>query len=419
MSTLKKLLSVILLVFTVFSVFGTVSFAADYEGTPLSEIYRDHSSYTMVAARKGSLESSPENSLSSIEAAVNNGADIVEIDIKMTTDSVLILMEDDTVTRTCYGYTDKTAVESMSYDEIKSLNLLMGEGGVNAAETDETVPSLEEVFQNKQNCLYLLDADWGLRNEIYTLAEKYDMLDSIIFYIGDAKTDEIAEWKSTLDTEPMIMTYFKGNVIFAATSAVKNAAEVSECIQLATKNPYGVIFGETVQNKASENNIRTMTNAAEPELCGSSRQDTRIWWDDLISRGFSIIMTDYVSELREYIDKCEKYASELSFLYDNLVNDWTPPNFNTDKYFDYKLAYTDAAQAASTLINDKSRAESDLVTVKYELQKAYDDINLNYEELEKGTAGMTVTPLRIFLCIFAAAAVTVVEIYFYKKKKKN
>lgn len=419
MKNINRILSVIVIVLTLTAMLSTGAFAIDYEDTPLSEIYKDHTSHTMVASRKGDTNHYPENSLAAVEQAVTNGADIVEIDIKKTADGVLVLMDDDTVTRTCYGYGEKTAVTEMNYAEIKNLKLLSNKGGASATKTDHTVPTLEDVFKNRQNCLYLLDADWELKDEIYTLAEKYNMLDNVIFYICDVKTDEIAAWKSTLGTEPMIMTYFKGNVIFAATATVENAAEVSDCIHLATKNPYGMIFGEKVQETAYESSIRTMATPCYPELCGG-RQDTVTYWDELISRGFNVILTDYTEELRKYVDDTlNNKTLELDWITNRLVHDWELPDFNSDKFFDYKLAYTTAAEKAENLLTkDQSRSYSDCAEAIYELHKAYDDINANYEELSQGTAGMTVTPARILLCALLIAVVTAVEIFFHKKKKK-
>lgn len=414
----RRIITVFLAVFMLINL-STVAFATDYEDTSLSEIYRDHTSYTMVASRKGYWKYAPENSIKAVKAAENAGADIIEIDVRSTADGVLILMEDETVTRTCSGYGENTVVAEMTYDEIKKLTLLDGQGGHGANETEEKVPALEEIFENQLNCLYLLDADWSLRNNIYQLAEEYGMLDSVIFYIDDAKTQEIAEWKASLPFEPMIMTYFKGNVIFAATSKVKSASEVSDCIQLATKNPYGVVFGETVQNKAYESGIRTMASPCMPELCGKTMQDTEVWWDYLISCGFNVIMTDYVTELREYVDLCHNKALELDWVRNSLITGWELPDFKSDNYHDYKLAYTNAAEKVETLLNkDLSRAYSDITQAVYELQKAYDDINENYDKLKDGTAGMTVTPVRILLCVAAVAVVVTAEIYVYKKKKK-
>ena len=169
MKSFKRIITVLLAVFMI-SCIGLTAFADN--DPSLSEIYRDHTGRTMIASRKGDFSNSPENSLSAIQSAVNSGADIVEIDIKVTADGVLILMEDGTVTRTCYGYGENTAVSEMTYNEVKALKLLAGQGGHGAKETAEKVPSLEEVFSNKLNCLYMLDADWTLRDDIYALAEK-------------------------------------------------------------------------------------------------------------------------------------------------------------------------------------------------------------------------------------------------------
>ena len=45
----------------------------------------------------------PENSIPAIESVIRMGVDIVEIDLKMTKDSVLVLSHDKTIDRTLNG----------------------------------------------------------------------------------------------------------------------------------------------------------------------------------------------------------------------------------------------------------------------------------------------------------------------------
>lgn len=432
MKNLRNLITAILAVITVCSLSVTVAFAED-EKTSFTEIYKNHTSYTMVASRKGYFRYAPENSLKAIHSAEDAGADIIEIDVRSTADGVLILMEDETVERTCHGYGENTVVSEMTYDEIKKLTLLEGQGGHNVAVTAETVPTLEEVFRDRKNhylasselntgqkALLMIDADRTLRDKICNLVIENSMQNEVIFYIDDASPDEITTWKESLPFEPMVMTYFKGNVIFAATANVKNDAEVADAIHLATKNPYGVVFGETVQTTAYENGIRTMASPSVPEICGTQMQDTEVWWDKLVSMGFNIILTDNVPELRDYVDSSHSKALELDWACNEYIHEWELPDFNSDKFFDYKRAYTNAAEKAESLLtNDMSRSYSDIVTAVHELKKACDDINTNYNELADGTAGMTVTPVRILLCVAAVAVVVTAEIYVYKKKKKD
>ena len=54
----------------------------------------------MVVAHRGNWREAPENSVWAIRKAIEAGADMAEIDIALTKDSVLILMHDRTIDRT-------------------------------------------------------------------------------------------------------------------------------------------------------------------------------------------------------------------------------------------------------------------------------------------------------------------------------
>lgn len=430
MKNFRRIFAFAFILLTLLSISAFYASAED-KRPALYEIYKDHKSYTMVVSRKGYFANAPENSLAAIHSAEKAGADIIEIDIRNTADGVLILMEDETVERTCYGYGENTVVSEMTYEEISKLKLLGGEGGYGEKQTTLTVPTLEEVFKDRkmaylssssvtteQKALFMLDFDWSIRDKICNLVIENGMQNEVIFYIDDAKPDEIQNWKESLPFEPMIMTYFKGNVIFAATANVKEDAEIADGIHLATKNPYGVIFGKTVHNTAYKSELRTMATPCIPEICGNLMQDTEVWWDYLVSKGFNVIMTDNISGLKAYLKDCSEKEQVLEkYFYDN-IKGFSLPDFNSDKFLDYKRAYNNALNNTLSILDDNSSARSDIVTAQYEIQKAYNDIFANYNELEKGTAGMTVTPVRVLLCIAAAAVIITAEIYVYKQKKK-
>ncbi len=426
---MKKFLSIIIAII-IFCSFSAVVNATD-SFNYLTEAYKADNGKTMIVSDKGDTTTAPENSLMAIHNAEKAGADIIKIDIRTTADGVLILMKDETVTRTCNGYGENTVVSEMTYAEISTLTLLGGEGGYGAKNTTLTVPTLEEVFKDrkmyylsssstetKQKALFMLDFDWSIRDKISNLVIENQIGNEVIFYIDDAKPDEIREWKETLPFEPMIMTYFKGNVIFAATANVKSDSEIADGIHLATKNPYGVIFGETVQNTAKESGIRTMATPCMPEICGTQIQDTEVWWDYLITQGFNVIMTDHAAELRAYLDDCSEKENELEKYFYDTIKGYSLPDFNSDKFLDYKRAFNNAYNYTLNVLNNNSSSRSDIVTAEYEIKKAISDIQENYNELREGTAGMTVNPLTILLSALAIAIVTVAEIYVYKKKKK-
>jgi glycerophosphoryl diester phosphodiesterase len=81
----------------------------------------------------------PENSVSSFEAAMQEGADGIELDVEITMDGKLIIMHDDTVDRT----TDCTGcVSELTFDQVRQCRLLDGAGNP----TEEHPPTLAEAY---------------------------------------------------------------------------------------------------------------------------------------------------------------------------------------------------------------------------------------------------------------------------------
>lgn len=109
-----------------------------------AETLRQHlmdrdTSYVMVVAHRGDWCYQPENSIAAIEHAISIGADIVEVDLQMTKDSILILMHDNTLDRTTTG---KGLVADMPMDQIRRLYLKSGCD----IRTTHRVPTLEEAM---------------------------------------------------------------------------------------------------------------------------------------------------------------------------------------------------------------------------------------------------------------------------------
>ena len=65
----------------------------------LAEINDPESDYVAVISHRGDWRNYPENSIPAIESVIRMGADMVEIDVSMTRDSVLVLCHDNTIDR--------------------------------------------------------------------------------------------------------------------------------------------------------------------------------------------------------------------------------------------------------------------------------------------------------------------------------
>ncbi|NML38654.1 glycerophosphodiester phosphodiesterase family protein [Chitinophaga sp. G-6-1-13] len=92
----------------------------------------------LVAAHRSAHTHYPENSLGAIKEAIRQGIDIAELDVRMTKDSVLVLMHDKTITRTTGK---KGKVSSYTYAELQQFPLLH-----NGQPTTERIPTFKEAL---------------------------------------------------------------------------------------------------------------------------------------------------------------------------------------------------------------------------------------------------------------------------------
>lgn len=127
-------------------------------------------SYPLVSAHRGGpAPGYPENAIETFARVANKMPAIIECDIRISKDSVLVLMHDETLDRTTTG---KGKVRSLELSELKTLKLKDTEGKV----TPYHIPTLEEALV------------WGKGKVIFTLDAKndipYQRLADIIAKVG-------------------------------------------------------------------------------------------------------------------------------------------------------------------------------------------------------------------------------------------
>ena len=83
---------------------------------------------------RGAAGHAPENTLAAIQRGIDLGVDFVEIDVRCTSDGVLVALHDATVNRTSNG---KGRVDSLSWAEVRSFD----------AGNGEHIPTLEQVLK--------------------------------------------------------------------------------------------------------------------------------------------------------------------------------------------------------------------------------------------------------------------------------
>lgn len=94
----------------------------------------------IIAHRAGAFRA-PENTLSALEQAVRDCADMAEIDIRQLSDGTLIVVHDGSFSRTCGAQLD---VWKATYEDILTLDAGVGYYG---SPSDDPVPTLEEMLE--------------------------------------------------------------------------------------------------------------------------------------------------------------------------------------------------------------------------------------------------------------------------------
>lgn len=139
-----------------------------------------------VTAHRGDSEHAPENTLEAIMLAVENHADIVEIDVRQTKDGEFIIMHDESLERT-------TGVDRIVGDvEIGFVKHL--DAGIWFSEEykNTRIPTLEEVLvYGKENNVFLnielkpADTDENYEEGVLALIEKYEYFDDCMLASTD------------------------------------------------------------------------------------------------------------------------------------------------------------------------------------------------------------------------------------------
>ncbi len=127
-----------------------------------------------VMAHRGNQVKFPENTISAFRQALDDGADIIETDLHMTSDGHFVCIHDDTIDRTTDGH---GLVAEMTLSELRTHNAAILQPDLEP----EPIPTLEE-FAN------LIPPDVGLalelKSDIFLLADTAARLTQQLDHLG-------------------------------------------------------------------------------------------------------------------------------------------------------------------------------------------------------------------------------------------
>jgi len=236
----------------------------------------------IVIAHRGDHTDAPENTLAAYENGVKNGVDYVEIDLRTTKDSVLVIMHDATVDRMTNG---KGRISELTYAELRELRVM--DRSKDSTKT-YLIPSFEEVLQTCRNKIYIyLDYKDARVQQAYALIHQYGMEKQVIVYINS--TFQYKEWRRLVPAMPVMLS-LPGNV--------KNEEQLNSFL---SRTPLELLDGDYSDYTSAM--VRVAANAGIPAWPDIQNADEYKNWDKALALGFKGLQTDHPEALIAYLKK--------------------------------------------------------------------------------------------------------------------
>lgn len=386
------------------------------EAVPVSPAYTALKNPTgdLIAVSKfGDTQNYPEQSVEGLLAAAEAGADMVYVRVRKTSDGYTVLMADENLSRMCVdslgNVVDKN-VSEIGYHELSTYHLRNSTGSLHEKITDCTVPTLlEAVKALSGKALLLVEGGWAFRDEIYDDLSAENLLNSVVL-LADGDKKEVKNWISEKPTMPLVLSAYHGNVVFSAKSvASKTLSGGAVGTLLSSSNPYGVVYGNSVLKEFTGKG-RAAIDMTDPALCGK-REDNAIGWNDVTARGYSIIITNNITELCEYRARVATQKERLTAA------------LEAAQRVDVTLCSTQSANALKDAISDGKAAlaapvsENSLMQANYNLHTALEGLTNQTAENEK--SGVSVTPGKIVAVVLVVAALILLEVVLETARRKK
>jgi glycerophosphoryl diester phosphodiesterase len=264
----------------------------------MKEMHNPKSKNILVVAHRGDWRNAPENSIQALRNSIEMGVDIMEIDLKMTKDSVLVLMHDKTIDRTMSG---KGQPSSYTLDSLKMMTLKSAHGGP----TTHHIPTFEEFMTEAKGRMFInIDKCYPYYKQVYDVLKRTGTLDQVLMN-GEKDLDKnrqdygdllkVIPFKPVVDVNKMSVAAVENYISFRP--------KVMEVV-FATDTSRFVQHPGLIQN----NNIKIYINSLWADLCAGHNDDlaveqgdTKDSWDWILLHGATIIQTDRPAQLLSYL----------------------------------------------------------------------------------------------------------------------
>ncbi|MFJ6322949.1 MULTISPECIES: glycerophosphodiester phosphodiesterase family protein [unclassified Rhizobium] len=257
-----------------------------------------------IIVHRGLWRAAPENSLLAIEQAISAGYDVVEIDVRRSSDGELVLLHDDTLERMT-GLNKQP--EALTWRQLRSLALRDRDGGEANPMTRETLPGLRDVFDLTRDRIFVhLDVKHRHTIPDVIACARAMGVDQQVDFWGNLKTEEDLAWiRANVSSQA---------VPFMAKTRLEAPDAARQLDLLFQLNPFLCeIYFEGLEQVAErgtifkEAGIALWVNTLDAVSCAgftdtAALQDPHAVWGRLIDAGVSAIQTDEPAALKAHLE---------------------------------------------------------------------------------------------------------------------
>ena len=266
----------------------------------VAEIHNPSSRKVLVACHRGDWRNYPENSLAAIESVIGMGADIVEIDLALTSDSVLVVCHDRTLNRTTTG---KGLIAEIPYDSVQRCFLKSGHG----VATSHRMPTLREALELcKDRIVVNIDKGYQYYDLVQRLSEELGVTGQLLIK-GKSPVADVAAKFSRYEHNMMYMPIIdilkpKGQNLFAE---YREKGIVPLAYEICWDRPAPEV--ETCMREVVAGGSKLWVNSLWASLCGGLDDDRAFEGDPaavygkLVDMGATMIQTDRPELLISYL----------------------------------------------------------------------------------------------------------------------
>ena len=270
--------------------------------TKLRENLFNNPKYVTVVAHRGDWRSAPENSLQAFQNCIDMGVDMVELDLKRTSDGVLVIMHDKTLDRCTNG---KGKVSDHTYAEIQQLFLKPQHG---ASLTRHKVPTLEDALNLcKGKILINIDQGYNYFKEAYEIMQRTGTTEQVIIKSGKS-AEQVMQENADVVKNTIYIPIVQVDAADAEKVINENLALKPVAIECCFKT-----YNQDVEarlRQIREAGVKVWINSIWGSLCAYHDDDRAVEmnepdeaWGWILDRGATLIQTDRPEAIIQYLKK--------------------------------------------------------------------------------------------------------------------